>query len=471
MSGVWSKPPVSYTIELSDSIKSYDAISSSSFFSRTLQDSLRALELMQKSSTYIRSIFDFTKIADSIVHVQSFIRVLTDSSKITDSITYSLSHVKGIYDSIAVSDYISKIPCKALIDVGRTYDYNAISTIKHFIDSLKVIDVTAKSPVKSLVDAYGGFDYISKMTIKSITDSYRGMDWVVKGISKQLIDIGIFLDWYEKSIIHTRYLVDSLKISDLMYKGVGKTFVETPKVADYIAKSMSKSLMDAFITVDELVKSLVKAYVWSWTLWYGRTYQEWIDEKAKRLWNALNYFYIKKMPIDTQYLLHTVYRERLWDFKKYSWKPIDEHLTNHKPSPFMKSFINYLLERLVEDGYLMYGWIVECHDRIRVSDAYTPLEAEKFRIYSVELYHKVVEVNDCLRIVDSKLEYMPNPVKITRVPMHITVELRDSIYIDDVNAGFEAIDIPPETKTKYMRGLIRMPSIEYLKDLCTWKNT
>ncbi|MCL7390075.1 MAG: hypothetical protein LZ173_09140, partial [Thaumarchaeota archaeon] len=121
-----------------------------------------------------------------------------------------------------------------------------------------------------------------------------------------------------------------------------------------------------------------------------------------------------------------------------------------------------LLERLVEDGYLMYGWIVECHDRIRVSDAYTPLEVEKFRIYSVGLYHKVVEVYDCLRIADAKFEYMPTPVKITRYPMHITVELRDSIYINDVNAGFEASITPPETKTKYVRGLIRMPSIEYL---------
>jgi hypothetical protein len=233
---------------------------------------------------------------------------------------------------------------------------------------------------------------------------------------------------------------------------------------------MSQYIVELTDTV-KVAETLYKAYIHSWTLWYGRTYQEWIDEKAKRLWNALNYFYIKKIPIDIQYLLHTVYRERLWDFRKYSWKPIDDHLTNHKPSPFMKSFINYLLERLVEDGYLMYGWIVECHDRIRVSDAYTPLEVERFRIYSVGLYSKVVEVYDCLRIVDAKLEYMPTPVKITKVPMHITVELRDSIYIDDVNAGFEASAIPPETKTKYVKGLIRMPSIEYLKDLCTWKDT
>jgi hypothetical protein len=434
MSEVWGRPQVSYTIELSDSIKSYDAISSSSFFSRTLQDSLRALELMQKSSTYIRSIFDFTKIADSIVHVQSFIRVLIDSSKIIDSITYSLSHVKSIYDSITASDYISKTMSKCVIDIMKTVDWYYKSILKH------------------------------------IFDSYSGIDWMVKVFSKQLIDIGIFVDWYEKSIIHTMYLVDSLKISDLMRKDVGKTFVETSKVADYIAKSTSKSLMDAFITVDELVHELVKAYVWSWTLWYGRTYQEWIDEKAERLWNALNYFYTKKMPIDIQYLLHSVYRERLWDFRKYSWKPIDDHLTNHKPSPFMKSFINYLLERLVEDGYLMYGWIVECHDGIRVSDAYTPMKVEKFRIYNIGLYRKIVEVNDCFRIVDSKLEYMPTPVKITKVPMHITVELRDSIYINDVNAGFEASAIPPETKTKYVKGLTRMPSIEYLKDLCTWKN-
>jgi len=288
---------------------------------------------------------------------------------------------------------------------------------------------------------------VARKYLTEITDACRSIDYINR--------------------VEYKSLVDSSKVSDYMCKFSLKSIFDVGRVFDYTLPNHILNLIDV-VKVTELFR---KAYIYSWTLRYGRTYQGWIDEKAKRLWNALNYFYIKKTAIDIQILLHIVYRERLWDFRKRSWKPIDDHLTNHKPSPFMKSFINYLIERLISDGYLMYGWIVECHDRVRVSDAYTPMKVERFRIYSVGLYHKVVEVNDCLRIVDSKLEYMPTAVKKTKVPMHITVELRDSIYIDDVNAVFEASITPPETKTKYVRGLIRMPSIEYLKDLCTWKDT
>jgi hypothetical protein len=216
-----------------------------------------------------------------------------------------------------------------------------------------------------------------------------------------------------------------------------------------------------------LAEAFRKLYAWSWTLRYGRTYQQWVDEKAKRLWDALHYFYVKRVAIDLQHLIHVVYRERLWDFRKRSWRPVDDRLTDRKPSAFIKGFVRYLIERLVSDGYLVYGWVVECRDRLRASDAYAPLEVSKFRIYSVGLYRRVVEVSDRLKAAEPRVEVALAPVKISRYPMRVVVELRDAVSATEV--GFATAVAPPEPKATYARGLVRMPSLEYLKDLCTWK--
>jgi hypothetical protein len=216
-----------------------------------------------------------------------------------------------------------------------------------------------------------------------------------------------------------------------------------------------------------LAEAFRKLYAWSWTLRYGRTYQQWVDEKAKRLWDALHYFYVKGVAIDLQHLIHAVYRERLWDLRKRSWRPIDDRLADRKPSAFIKGFVRYLIERLVSDGYLIYGWVVECRDRASISDARAPLEASKFRMYSVGLYQRVVEVSEQLKATEPRVETALAPVKISMYPMRAVVELRDAMSATE--AGFGASVAPPETKATYARGLVRMPSLEYLRDLCTWK--
>jgi len=89
-----------------------------------------------------------------------------------------------------------------------------------------------------------------------------------------------------------------------------------------------------------------------YTSWYGRTYEEWVSEKALRIHNYLIYAYQKKMPIDIQYLTLHVYRERLTGVGKWKWKPVKEAFTDFKPSPFMKNFTAFLIERLKTEGYV-----------------------------------------------------------------------------------------------------------------------
>jgi hypothetical protein len=218
-------------------------------------------------------------------------------------------------------------------------------------------------------------------------------------------------------------------------------------------------------------ESLIKTYKHDWTLQYGRTYQEWVYEKAKRLKNVLTYFYSKQKPIDVEYLISSVYRERLENVRLILWKPVKKQLTNHKPSPFIKSFINYLLDRLIEDGYLFHGWIVELHDRMRVKDVDIPFETKTFRTYSFGLFHKIVEIHDKLTIKDVKIEYEPTPIKIQRYPKLVIVELRERIGISDIEKPLEYGVQPKETTIDFEERLREIPSLEYLVDISTWKDS
>jgi len=92
----------------------------------------------------------------------------------------------------------------------------------------------------------------------------------------------------------------------------------------------------------------------SYTLRYGLTYDEWVEEKAKRVRECLLAFYTSNAPVDIQRLAESVYRERLRRVSKLSWMPIQNRFTDFKPSPFIKNFLTYLLDRLIEDGYITH---------------------------------------------------------------------------------------------------------------------
>jgi len=89
-----------------------------------------------------------------------------------------------------------------------------------------------------------------------------------------------------------------------------------------------------------------------YTLWYTKTYDEWVEEKARRIQSVLRFFYLKELPLDFQVLASKVYRERLLGVPKIRWKPLDNRFLNFKPSPFIKNFINYLVSELRGRGYI-----------------------------------------------------------------------------------------------------------------------
>lgn len=143
----------------------------------------------------------------------------------------------------------------------------------------------------------------------------------------------------------------------------------------------------------------------SYTLRYGLTYEDWAGEKARRILECLRIFYEADSPLDLQTLAERVYRERLRRVSKGSWMPVGGRLTDHRPSAFIKGFLSHLMETLHEDGYIAYKWVIELHDVVRAADG----EAE---------------------------------------------------------AG-QAGAKPP--KTGYMIRILRLPSLEYLRDLCIWR--
>jgi len=213
----------------------------------------------------------------------------------------------------------------------------------------------------------------------------------------------------------------------------------------------------------------------SYTLRYGRTYEEWVEEKARRIQDVLRFFYVKGLPLDLTFLASVVYKERLMGVGLWRWKPLNDRFLDFKPSPFIKNFINYLIFELVERGYLIHGWLVELRDRVRVSDYERPIETSTVRIYQRGLFQKVVEIRESLSVSDVKAEREPTPLKVSIWEAEagfkmITVEARDTIHVNDEARPIEALVFPKPPIVTYGRRVIKVPSIDELIDLCTWKD-
>jgi len=203
-------------------------------------------------------------------------------------------------------------------------------------------------------------------------------------------------------------------------------------------------------------------------LGYGLMYEEWVEEKAERIRGCLREFYVSGAPIDLQVLAERVYRERLMRTSKPSWMPIRDRFTDLKPSPFIKNFLAHLIARLAVDGYIMCGWLVEAHERARASDL--TVEASKARIYSAGMRGRVVEVADGARASEPSLEVRLQPVKVVRQLSRTYVEIREAARASDLARGVEAAAGPPATEVTYARRVLKVPPLEYLRELCTWKD-
>jgi len=180
-------------------------------------------------------------------------------------------------------------------------------------------------------------------------------------------------------------------------------------------------------------------------------------------------FYRSGAPVDIQKIVEVVYRERLSEVSKLSWMPVQGRLTDFRPTPFIKSFLTYLIDRLVEDGYIIQGWSIAAYERARASDI--ALETSKARIYSIWLGRKIVEVADKVEAKEAAIEAQPPQVKITRLPKSVRLEIKDITYVSDVSRPPEVAAEPPATKAVYLKQVLKVPSLDYLKKLCTWGET
>jgi hypothetical protein len=158
-----------------------------------------------------------------------------------------------------------------------------------------------------------------------------------------------------------------------------------------------------------------------------------------------------------------VYIERLWKKSKLSWMPVKGNFTDFKPSPFIKNFLNYLINRLVADGYILYGWCIEAYDRTRIVEP--PLDVTTSRIYSIGLHRKIIEIRDTVTVEDTHVKIARADVKIKRFPKWDIVEVRDSTHVSD---STESTIQPPPTKATYQTKLTSVPTLEYLENLCAW---
>jgi hypothetical protein len=178
-------------------------------------------------------------------------------------------------------------------------------------------------------------------------------------------------------------------------------------------------------------------------------------------------FYTINVPIDLQILAEQVYRERLNRISKLYWMPIKDAFTDSKPSPFIKKFIAFLISKLVEDGYIMFGWQVEIHDKAGVSDQ--RVDTPKSRIYSIGLFQKIVETSDITKLQEQSFETLLQPVKVEKYWRYTYLEIREIAYVGETKQAIETIANPPETKAVYAKRVLRVPSLNYLEDLCRWK--
>ena len=101
----------------------------------------------------------------------------------------------------------------------------------------------------------------------------------------------------------------------------------------------------------------------SYTQQYNRTYENWKQEQAKRILDILTIYFINQNPININDLILHVYHERLSKASFEQFRAIEKNnsfrLNDKKPSPFIKNFCSFLLERLSQDNYLEKGYWYE----------------------------------------------------------------------------------------------------------------
>jgi cell fate (sporulation/competence/biofilm development) regulator YlbF (YheA/YmcA/DUF963 family) len=384
-----------------------------------VSDQTKSADSAGTAAAFIRSLTDAVKPTDQSVNIASFIRALADSSKAADRCESIAAFIKALYDASKATDSIDK----------TAYYIRSITETTLALDTLAKV----ASYIRASADISRAADTLTKELSLATSDTYKAADVANRVIAKTLEDLAKASDPYEKTASLVRELEEIVKAIDQIEKAA---YIKPKPAIPYTQR-------------------------------YGLTYDQWAEERAKRIRECLEKFYTSNAAVDLQTLAEQIYRERLKKFSKLSWMPVKGAFTDFKPSPFIKNFLTYLINRLIEDGYIMQGWRIEAYERARASDQ--TLEASKTRIYRIGIKSKIVEVAEAIKTSEPSLETQLQPIKITQYPLHTYIEIREATHVSDTKRAIEVSTEPPATKATYAKRVLKIPSLEYLKDLCTWK--
>jgi predicted metal-dependent HD superfamily phosphohydrolase len=463
LSGSWGRPPIHETVEVTDQVRSVDLVGSRATFIRIVTDSVRPIDQYARIASFVRSLYDLSRSSDRVEGLTTFIRLLYDVTKSSDRCESIASFVRTLIDSSKTIDLFERTGAfyRSLHDEAKAYDaYESIlSLVMTLHDEAKTLDSVESviTFVRSLYDEARLSDTVESVSafIRAFIDSFKAVDSLesLRGLVRSLYDVSRTSDSVESILTFVRSLYDVSRASDRLesVSSLVRVLYDVSKVFEYAEREVYA----------------VPRPGPSYTLRYGLTYEQWADEKAKRIIRCLKKFYASNVPVDLQVMAEEIYRERLRGVSKLSWMPVHGRFTDFKPSAFIKNFLTYLVDKLVEDGYIMYGWLVEAYDKARVLDQI--FGVSRVRIYGIGIRIKVVEVLDGVRVLDKGVEILPQEVKVIRYPLHVYVEIRDTIRASEISDGVETSAKPPETRITYSRRVLRIPPLDYLRDLCTWK--
>jgi hypothetical protein len=304
LSGAWVRPPVSQTVTVSDLTKAADSVRTTVAFIRSLTDAVKSTDLHVSKASFIRALADSSKATDRFERRAVFIRSLTDSSKVADRAVSIAAFIKALHDASKLTDAI-----------GKTASYiRSITETAHAFDAL----AKAASYIRALTDIGRAADTLAKELSLAISDIYKAADQTTRATVKTLEDLARASDLFEKTASLVLLLAEIIKAIERVEKVV---FIKPRPQVPY-------------------------------TLRYGLTFEQWVVRRAERIRRALEMFYTSNAPVDVQVLAERVYRERLGRVSKLSWMPVKGVLTDFRPSPFIKSFLSFLVDRLILDGYV-----------------------------------------------------------------------------------------------------------------------
>ena len=513
LSGSWGRPPVSQTVEVSDVTKPAETVKTTTTFRRSITDFTRAVEQYTRKTYFNKPVVDTSKIVELLSTYASRTRIFTELIHTFENVSWFRGCLKAVSDVVTVTERAVKSTYIAVLDYYRASDKTGKDYEKLFEDTHKAYDWAEKFAliVRSFTDVLSAFDAISLVRgkISTLVDACVTSDRLVKGVglvnqdtqtvydlinrlvsrsfadtstisyqiaktstfARSIADVASSLEILSKTVTYVKISADAVRVLDWFVRTRVLTLLDVYAVADKIESSIRKSLKDILNTLERFEKEITAVTVPapSYTLRYGLTYEQWVQKKAERIRNCLLKFYTSNVPIDLQILAEQVYRERLSEMSKLYWMPVKGAFTDSKPSPFIKKFIAFLISKLVEDGYIVFGWQVEMHDRARISEQ--AIDTPKSKIYSIGLWQKIVETGDITKLQEQNFETLLQPVKVRRYWRYTYLEIRETARVGETKQAVETLANPPETKAVYAKRVLKIPSLYYLKDLCTWKSS